>query len=370
MTALTREQIISLEMSDRKYVRAKKIYIDMAGDLIAGIVLSEVVYWHTPGKGGKQRLRIIEGQTDRWLACRRQGWWDRARITARQFDRALDKLVKVGLIIRAHFDYKGQSTLHVRINWEVFEKLYNTLLEVPAQRKRRTGVTKQSHPNEVLPDGDTPSPIGNTELPDGDTDSPHGDTYTIIDTTKETTIDKTKDIAPSSASPETPDPISLVENPKPTNGSSPSKELLTNAGAKTPPKSSAKIPPSVSRWSDAQLNAYYVENVADIDMIAIARGVDHQRVPFKNCLATDRKETIRLHMAILARQLIVADYIKFLRDVQFKWRKKFCISFKELFSTIAIYESQLYPIKTVQPVDDDMPKPTNPVIVHSGEKSA
>lgn len=196
MTALNREQIIALEQSDRKYVRAKKIYIDMAGDLIAGIVLSEVVYWHTPGKGGKQRLRTIEGQSDKWLACRRQGWWDRARITARQFDRALDKLVKSGLIIRNHFDYKGQSTLHVRINWEIFEKLYNTLLEVPAQRKRRTGITKQSHP-EVLPDGDTLSPDGNTDLPTGETDSPHGDTYTIIDTTIDTKTEKPKEIATS-----------------------------------------------------------------------------------------------------------------------------------------------------------------------------
>lgn len=189
---LTRDQIIALEQSDHKYVRAKKIYIDMAGDLIAGIVLSEIVYWHTPGKGGKQRLRAIEGQSDKWLACRRQSWWERARITARQFDRALDKLVQVGLIIREHFDYKGQSTLHVRISWDVFEELYNKLLEAPAPRKRRTGVTKKEHPQEVLPTGDTLSPSGNTDLPTGETDSPHGDTYTIIDTTIDTTTNTTK----------------------------------------------------------------------------------------------------------------------------------------------------------------------------------
>lgn len=186
MTPLNREQIIALEQSDHKYVRAKKIYIDMAGDLIAGIVLSEVVYWHTPGKGGKQRLRTIEGESDKWLACRRQGWWERARITARQFDRALDKLVKCGLIVRQLFDYKGQSTLHVRINWVTFETLYNALLEKPAPRKRRVGVTKQQHPEKVLPNGDTLSPDGNTDLPNGDTESPHGDTYTIIDTTIDT----------------------------------------------------------------------------------------------------------------------------------------------------------------------------------------
>lgn len=339
MTSLNREQIIALELSDRKYVRAKKIYIDMAGDLIAGIVLSEVVYWHTPGKGGKQRLRIIEGKTDRWLACRRQGWWDRARITARQFDRALDKLVKVGLIIRDHFDYKGQSTLHVRINWDTFEKLYNALLEVPAQRKRRIGITKQSHPDRVLPDGDTLSPIGNTELPDGETDSPHGDTYTRIDTTKETTIDKSKDYAPFGAGLETRDPISLVKTP--------SKESPANAGDSMPPQSSAKIPPSVSRWNDAQLNTYYVENKVDIDIIASALGVIHDRVPFKNRLVGDKRDTVKVHMTILARQLEVIEYIKFLREKHFGWRKQFCVSLKELTSTIAIYESQLYPIKDV-----------------------
>lgn len=169
-------------------------------------------------------------------------------------------------------------------------------------------------------------------------------------------LDSSKDTAPFGAGLETPDPISLVENPKPTNGTNPSKELPANTGAAIPPQSSAKIPPAVSRWNDVQLNAYYVENKADIDLIAAARGVDHERVPFKNCLVGDRRETVKLHISILARQLAVAEYIKFLREKHFSWRKKFCVSLKEMASTIAVYESQLYPLKEVLDIPTSTPE--------------
>lgn len=178
--------------------------------------------------------------------------------------------------------------------------------------------------------------------------------------TKETSQKKEeKDSAPDGASPSEPPVSEVVENPSipglpaqvgiptPSEDQSPAQ-----APASTPSKVPQKVPPAVNKWSDARLNEYYLEHQTEIDLIDGARGVDHSRVPFKNCMVGDQRETIKLHMAILARQLIVADYIKFLRENLFKWQKPMRLSHAQLKTNIAVYESQLYPLAAkVQEID-------------------
>jgi hypothetical protein len=56
--------------------RLQVIYVDMTGDLIAGLMLSQIIYWNLPAKDGTSRLRARhDGQL--WLAKSREDWWGR-----------------------------------------------------------------------------------------------------------------------------------------------------------------------------------------------------------------------------------------------------------------------------------------------------
>lgn len=219
----TLKQIIAIEQASRRYIRVKKVYVDMVNNLHAGAVLSEIFYWHMPSKEGKSRLRTIPDEKEKWLACRRQSWWDRSRLTPREFDRALEKLLKAKLVFKKNFDYKGQDTLHVRINWPVFEEAYNRAIETQNPKAKKRRVILKGLPDawdfiilllrlEVLPIGDTPLPTGNTLSPIGETESPTGDTYTTIDTTQVTTKRLQEEILSASNDTSTTEPLSSLRS--------------------------------------------------------------------------------------------------------------------------------------------------------------
>ena len=111
-----RAQFIAWEIASRDTIEVKRCYIDAAGDLISGILLSQIVYWHLPNVKGEDKLRVShdDGQ---WLAKKRDDWWQECRITPKQFDRAVKILKSKGLIEVKLAKYAGNPTKHVRINW-------------------------------------------------------------------------------------------------------------------------------------------------------------------------------------------------------------------------------------------------------------
>ena len=72
-------------------------YVDIAGDLVAGALLGQILYWFGPGKEGKTRARIVKDGRY-WIAKARADWWDEIRITPKQYDRAAKILKDKGLI--------------------------------------------------------------------------------------------------------------------------------------------------------------------------------------------------------------------------------------------------------------------------------
>jgi len=89
----------------------KRIYVDVAGDLLAGIALSVIIYWHLPDKNGDTRLRVYQrGQY--WIASTRHEWWDRARITPKQIDRVLT-ILRDKQIIETKNSNSKVSQLHI-----------------------------------------------------------------------------------------------------------------------------------------------------------------------------------------------------------------------------------------------------------------
>ena len=68
------------ETASRDTIDFKTIYVDMAGDLIAGLMLSQIIYWYLPAKDGSSKLRICRDNYY-WIAKGREDWWDEIRIS-------------------------------------------------------------------------------------------------------------------------------------------------------------------------------------------------------------------------------------------------------------------------------------------------
>ena len=125
------KEFLSWEASTHDIIDFKKIYVDIAGDINTGLMLSEIVYWYHPSReSGRTKLRIEqEGQL--WIACRRYEWWDRTRLTPKQADTAIKRLVKAGLIVKKVFKFKAEPTVHVRLDEVRFLRRLKSILGNP-----------------------------------------------------------------------------------------------------------------------------------------------------------------------------------------------------------------------------------------------
>jgi hypothetical protein len=89
------------------------VYIDITGDLIAGTLLSQIIYWFTPNEDGETKLRVVKSD-GYWLAKKREDWWKECRITPKQYDRAIKILIDKGLVESKLFMFNGHPTTHIR----------------------------------------------------------------------------------------------------------------------------------------------------------------------------------------------------------------------------------------------------------------
>jgi hypothetical protein len=117
------------EASTQDTIDFKKIYVDMAGDLVSGLVLSVIVYWHLPSKKDhKDKMRVFH-DNETWIASTYGDWWDRCRITPKQAQRAIDILVSKQIVLKHIYKFDGVPTVHIRIDKEKFVNLHNVMLE-------------------------------------------------------------------------------------------------------------------------------------------------------------------------------------------------------------------------------------------------
>ncbi|MCK9598644.1 MAG: hypothetical protein M0R06_06345, partial [Sphaerochaeta sp.] len=124
---LEMQEFLMWEKASRDTIDFKKSYVDMTGDLIAGLMLSELVYWFLPSKSGGSKLRV-EHDEAWWVAARLEDWWERTRISPKQARRGLDILAEKGLIIRHIYKYNGNPTTHIRLNEEIFLSTWKKIL--------------------------------------------------------------------------------------------------------------------------------------------------------------------------------------------------------------------------------------------------
>jgi hypothetical protein len=127
-------------------------YIDITGDLVAGTLLSQIMYWFAPSKNKTQKTRIFKDGYY-WIAKRREDWWDEIRITPKQFDTAIKKLENGGknksglnLVEIKRYKFDGIPTIHIRPIYDNINPLINQYKENIRKEIEESELSKEEIP--------------------------------------------------------------------------------------------------------------------------------------------------------------------------------------------------------------------------------
>jgi len=163
LSTMSRQEFLAWEQASRDTIDVKRCYVDLAqGDLIAGILLSQIVFWHLPAKNGAADKLMVEKDGEKWLAKGRADWWDECRITPKQYDRAAAILEGIGVIETRTMRFGGSPTKHIRVCWEAF------LRDLALITMRVQGAASDT-PQKGEGEGNLDIPQrGKTGLPDGE----------------------------------------------------------------------------------------------------------------------------------------------------------------------------------------------------------
>jgi hypothetical protein len=117
---MQRDDFLLWETTTHDTVDFKRVYVDMAGgDVLAGLLLSQIVFWHLPNRRGKTKMRVRKND-ELWVAHSDNDWYDEIRLTEKQARRARLHLVENGLLVAKRFMFNGVLTMHLRIEWSNF----------------------------------------------------------------------------------------------------------------------------------------------------------------------------------------------------------------------------------------------------------
>jgi hypothetical protein len=150
-------EFLQWEESSRDTIDFKLIYADIAQDVLGGLVLSELVYWHLPSRSGISRMRVVRDNHE-WVVAQRAEWWKRTRMTPRQIDNVVTKLVDRNLVIKSVHKFGRANALFLRINQEVFMDEWHRVLNSPPIQAYEGGKAKarvRKSPNGEIPNGDS-----------------------------------------------------------------------------------------------------------------------------------------------------------------------------------------------------------------------
>jgi len=113
---------IAWEKSSRDTIDLKRVYVDIAGDLVAGVLLSQIIYWwYIPGKDGKTKLRVKKNGKY-YLVKNLDEWWNECRIKKDTAKRKLKHLENKGLIVIENHFFNGKKTNYITLNKSNFLK--------------------------------------------------------------------------------------------------------------------------------------------------------------------------------------------------------------------------------------------------------
>ena len=112
-------------------------YIDMAdGDVLTGILLSQLVYWHQMVmEHGPTRSTVIRDGYE-WICKKRTEWKREIRLTERQIERSIGVLVGLGLVEKRTWQSDGVPTQHLRVVGERFMDVYERAVDALLAEER------------------------------------------------------------------------------------------------------------------------------------------------------------------------------------------------------------------------------------------
>lgn len=232
---ITLAEFLHWERTSHDVIDFKRIYVDIAGELVAGLVLSELIYWHLPNRDGASKMRVNrDGQ--QWVVARRAEWWERIRISPREFDRAVKVLIDAEIIFKEVHYFAGMKALHLRLNEPVFMQKWQWFISNPVQNPHESPETKTQNSDLVgetkLPHGDL---VDATKLPDGDL-QPRPNHQTVTSITETTVTETTVAAARAKQSPDEHEAKPSAAQEKPINSRrsetsrKPSKKKMPSAG--------------------------------------------------------------------------------------------------------------------------------------------
>jgi hypothetical protein len=130
------ESFLRWEAQSRDTIDFKKAYVDIAGDVVAGLMLSQIIYWYLPSHGGDEKLRV-ERDGKKWLVKTRDDWWAECRLSPREADRARKNLEGLGILEVKVYKFNGSPTQHLRILKDRFLELWQKVVDGGTSRAKR-----------------------------------------------------------------------------------------------------------------------------------------------------------------------------------------------------------------------------------------
>ena len=185
--AMNKVEFLQWEKTTKDVIDLKRTYIDLfKGDIVTGLLLSQIVYWHLPGKGGKTKLRVNKNGKY-YLVKRRKDWFEECRISEEKYKRAIKKLKELGIIETEVRRYSNSPTTHILFKWdrflELIDKEINTVsVKTPETEKVQLPKTKTVKEPETLTKTFIDYPIQNTVTPPypGWGCPPYGELYKLF----------------------------------------------------------------------------------------------------------------------------------------------------------------------------------------------
>lgn len=195
---MTKQEFLKWEADSRDSIDVKRSYIDIAGDLVAGIMLSQLIYWYLPDKSGNTKIRI-EKESREWIAKHREDWWGECRISPKQVDRATALLKKKGILTTKIFKFSGKNCQHYSLNFNILLTEIQTYQKVNFTKGELT--EKENLPNGNFTKGE------NETLPKGNSKIDERSVSSTAENTAENTAETTSDPPIKSADRVSGDPV-------------------------------------------------------------------------------------------------------------------------------------------------------------------
>ena len=100
----------------------RREYVEITAGLASAILLSQLVYWFKPSKGGKTKLTIIrEGRY--WLAKTKDDWHRECGLTPRGYRTAIAELTESGVVETRLWKFGGRPVTHYWLDVERLDAL-------------------------------------------------------------------------------------------------------------------------------------------------------------------------------------------------------------------------------------------------------